>query len=70
MALTQEQREHLRTHLEATATNPCQLCGVVDWQPDDRSLYLSDDPTKMGMFSARVVPVACGNCHQVVFLRR
>jgi hypothetical protein len=66
MALNQTQREHLENHLETVATKACQMCGATDWEPDDRSLYLSDDPTRMGMFAARVVPVTCGTCHQIV----
>jgi len=67
MALNANQRAKLEEHLATTANGACQLCGATDWEIDDRSLYVSDSPTEMGMFAMRVAPVACKNCSQVVF---
>ena len=67
MALNAQQRATLEAHMETTANGACQMCGATEWELDDRSLYLSDSPTEMGMYAMRVAPVGCKNCGQVVF---
>jgi hypothetical protein len=66
MALNERQREALEDLLATKATGGCRMCGATDWAIDDRTLYVSDSPTEMGMFAMEVVPVGCRNCGNVV----